>query len=202
MDWENYNKKFYIKPDDIIEQENKCFRNIIANIDIRKKKCLDIGCGSGYWIPLLLNRNAYIVGIDISFEGLRQCHNLYHSACRFILTRGEILPFPDSLFEIVMANWILQELYQYDVFTKMIDEIRRIIKPNGKLIISENVYPDKRILCESTSMGDIFENQSNTPFLRFFRDNTLSTVIDRIGFKQIIHKQTGYSFFEIYEYNP
>lgn len=202
MDWENYNKKFYIEPDDIIEQENKCFRNIIANIDIRKKKCLDIGCGSGYWIPSLSNRDACIIGTDISFEGLKQCHDLYCSVSSFVIARGEKLPFPDFSFEIVMVNWILQELYEHTVFTGVINEICRILKINGKLIVAENIYPDQRILHELTDMGDIFENQGNPPLLRFFAGNTLSTIIDRIGFKRITYKQAGYSFFEVYEYKP
>lgn len=202
MDWENYNKKFYIEPDDIIEQENKCFRNIIANIDIRKKKCLDIGCGSGYWIPSLSNRDACIIGTDISLEGLKQCYDLYRSVSSFVIAQGEKLPFPDFSFEIVMVNWILQELYEHIVFTGVINEICRILKTNGKLIVAENIYPDQRILRESTNMGDIFENQNNPPFLRFFPNNTLSAVIDKIGFNQIIYKQAGYSFFEVYEYKP
>ncbi len=203
MDWENYNKKFYIEPDNIIEQENECFRNIIANIDIRDKKCLDIGCGSGYWIPSLLNKDAHtIIGTDISLEGLKQCYDLYHPVSNFVLAQGEKLPFSDSSFEIIMVNWILQELHQHDIFASVIDEIHRILKTNGKLIVAENIYPDKRILRESTNMGDIFENQNNPPLLRFFPNNTLSAVIGKMGFNQIIYKQAGYSFFEVYEYQP
>jgi len=111
-----------------------------------------------------------------------------------------MLPFSDSLFDVIMANWLLQELYKDDVFTGLISEICRILKINGKFVIAENIYPDKRILYESTDTGDIFENQNDPPFLRFFPNNTLSKIIDKIGFKQIIYKQEGCSFFEIYEY--
>jgi len=202
MNWKDCNKKFYFEPDNIVKQENECFKNIITNIDIVKKKCLDIGCGSGYWIHELLNRKACIMGVDLSLEGLKECYAQYSPACNFVLARGEILPFPDSSFNVIIINWVLQELYKHDTFVKLISEICRTLKTNGKCIIAENIYPDKRVLCETTNIGDIFKNQGDLPLLRFFPNNTLLEIMDKVEFKRVIYKRAGYSFFEVYKYKP
>ena len=199
MNWENYDKKFYAEPNDIIEQENKCLKSIIVNANIENKRCLDIGCGSGYWISHVLRKNAHVVGVDLSFDGLKKCFALHPSDCVFVLSRGEVLPFSDSQFDVIMTNWILQEFYEHDKFIKLIDEIHRILKVNGKFIVAENIYPDKRILHESTDIGDIFESQNNPSLLRFFSNNTLLKIVDKFGFRQIVHRKAGDSFFEVYE---
>ena len=200
MNWENYDKEFYIKPNDIIKQENKCLESIIVNANIKNKRLLDIGCGSGHWISHALKENAHAVGVDLSFDGLKKCFALHLSDCVFVLSRGEVLPFSDSQFDVIMTNWILQEFYEHDKFIKLIDEIRRILKVNGKFIVAENIYPDKRILHESTDIGDIFENQNDHSLLRFFPNNTLLEVIDKFGFRRTIYRQVGDSFLEVYEY--
>jgi Methylase involved in ubiquinone/menaquinone biosynthesis len=198
MDWEEYEKTFYLEPDGILEQENNYFKHIILNLNMYNKKCLDIGCGSGYWIKLFLDRRSIVTGIDIDIKAIKQCQSQYPD-CDFIFIEEELPSFAGSSFDFIIANWIFQEIYNHKTFKKYIKEIKRILKPGGNLVIANNIYPDNRVLYESTRLGDIFGNNGNPPFLRFFSNNSLSKIFRSTNFKRNGHKVVGYSFFEIFE---
>ncbi len=90
-----------------------------------KGRILDNGCGSGILLKEL--KNAY--GCDISFDMLKaaKMKNLVNAD-------SEKLPFKDKSFDAVFCRGSLHHFHSYE---KGLKEIKRVLKKNGKLIISE-----------------------------------------------------------------
>lgn len=83
---------------------------------------LDLGCGRKPYQPFFLGRSALYLGVDVA-----------HSESVDILCDGEKLPFRDSCFS---ASLCLQVLEHIDNPMAVIDEIFRVLKPNGLLFLS------------------------------------------------------------------
>lgn len=192
MDWERYDKKYYVEPDNILQEENDCLKDIILGLDVKNKKCLDFGCGSGYWTSFLLDQGADAIGTDILL-GIDRGYP-------FAAANGIDLPFADLSFDVILASWVFQEIYVHSIFKNSVKEIYRVLKNSGNLVIVENIYPDKRVLCESSELGDIFKNNGEPPLLRFFPDNSALRIMENIKLKRVGNKLAGYSFFEIYRH--
>jgi ubiquinone/menaquinone biosynthesis C-methylase UbiE len=94
---------------------------------------LDFGCGRGYITYEIAKKAKKTIGIDISPILTSQ----YIPAdmmdkLEFIVCQGENLPFNDNSFDTVLASEILPMIDNHDLF---MNEISRVLKTNGKLVI-------------------------------------------------------------------
>lgn len=198
MDWNNYSKKFYDKPDQILELENGCLARLINESQPRGKNCLDLGCGLGHWTNIMYKSGGKVIGVDTSWDAIKQCQAQLPNA-NFIYLDQVILPFPDSAFELILISWVLQEISNESDFSTFLSEAKRVLSTEGSLIISENVYPDARKLLQRLPQGHIFANKNGHPSkLRFFFNNSFVGIMKNYELSLIKRKMIGHSFFEIY----
>ena len=101
-------------------------------------KVIDIGCGSGLFLPIVARRCRKLVGVDISPEFIQDSRETID---RFELTnthvclaKSEELPFPDGEFDVILMVDAIHHIYH---LAETISEMKRVLKPNGKLIIFE-----------------------------------------------------------------
>lgn len=101
------------------------------------KKVLDMGCGTGKQLSFLPN-NLSAFGVDISLPMLAQAGKNAREKC----LRGDVasLPFPDQSFDLVYSQFALHEK-DLLVVNIALSEARRILKPNGYLIIVDFANP-------------------------------------------------------------
>jgi ubiquinone/menaquinone biosynthesis C-methylase UbiE len=106
---------------------------------------LDLGAGIGTYYSRLLAMvpNATYHAIDISHKMLKN-----HPAPSDFLTLSNAmyLPYSDDSFDVVMANHMLYHVSNIDAALK---EIRRVLKPNGKVLIATNsihTMPELQVL--------------------------------------------------------
>lgn len=94
---------------------------------------LDLGCGPGTYAETLARvvPGASYYGLDFS-SGMLAKHPLSNS---IVQADGQVLPFADHTFDIVMANHVL---YHLPDIQRAIEEIRRVLKPEGLLIAATN----------------------------------------------------------------
>lgn len=97
---------------------------------------LDIACGTGEFERLLLDKNPTqrITGVDISEKMLDIAREKYrvYSNVEFHQTSANSLPFANHTFDIaVCAN----AFHYFEQPLVALSEIKRVLKPNGKLII-------------------------------------------------------------------
>lgn len=95
---------------------------------------LDIGCGRGKHYSQLIDRAPDIryFALDLSPYML-----LNHPARSDRLSLGDArrLPYADDSFDVVMANHVL---YHLDNIDGGLDEIKRVLKPGGKVLATTN----------------------------------------------------------------
>jgi ubiquinone/menaquinone biosynthesis C-methylase UbiE len=104
--------------------------------DVAGRRILDAGCGSGPLVAALRDRGAIVTGIDKSAGMLEQARRrLGDNADLQVAELGSPLPFPDGEFDDVTASLVLHYLQDWG---PALDELRRVLKPSGRLIVSVN----------------------------------------------------------------
>jgi len=119
-------------------------------------KVLDFGCGSGYMTYQIAYRGATAYGIDIINMDNYCIPNDLRGKLTFISSRGEITPFEEKFFDVILLSEVITTIPEPQ---KFIAEIKRIIKPTGRLVIVQPL--DRRGIRED------YEN--NSVFIRFMQ---------------------------------
>jgi len=104
--------------------------------DAAGRRILDAGCGSGPLFAALRDRGAIVTGIDKSAGMLAQARRrLGDDADLQVAELGRPLLFPDDTFDDVTASLVLHYLEDWG---QALAELRRVLKPGGRLIVSVN----------------------------------------------------------------
>ena len=102
--------------------------------DVAGRRILDAGCGSGPLFAALRDRGAIVTGFDSSTGMLDQARRrLGDGADLRVADLGRPLPFPDGAFDDVIASLVLHYLEDW---TAPLAELRRVLRPGGRLIAS------------------------------------------------------------------
>ncbi|MCS7232102.1 MAG: methyltransferase domain-containing protein [Elusimicrobiota bacterium] len=96
-------------------------------------KVLDVACGTAENAELIIQKAIYY-GIDIPDIALRIAQQKYSSFKKVFFTKGdaENLPYPDNFFDVVLSTYSLEH---FTSPKKVIDEMIRVCKLNGKIIL-------------------------------------------------------------------
>ncbi|NNE33878.1 MAG: class I SAM-dependent methyltransferase [Rhodothermales bacterium] len=105
---------------------------------------LDIGCGGGRTLEHLASLASLgkVVGIDYSEESVavarKRNHKLIASG-RVEVLHGAVssMPFPDESFDSITA---VETYYFWPDIAADLAEVRRVMKPNGQLVIIAGMY--------------------------------------------------------------
>ena len=100
--------------------------------DNRSWKILDLGCGTGQYLPLL-SRQGKVVGLDRATEALSLIAR--NGSLNPVLVRGDAqrLPFRSRSFDLVWASSILEHLPEDGAG---LQEAVRVLKTEGRMVIS------------------------------------------------------------------
>lgn len=102
--------------------------------DVAGRRILDAGCGSGPLSAALRDRGAIVTGLDSSAGMLELARRrLGDDADLHLADLGRPLPFPDGAFDDVIASLVLHYLEDW---AAPLAELRRILRPGGRLIAS------------------------------------------------------------------
>ncbi|MFC8226314.1 class I SAM-dependent methyltransferase [Streptomyces sp. NPDC057287] len=102
--------------------------------DVTGRRILDAGCGSGSLFAALLDRGAIVSGFDASGRMLELARQRFGDGADLqVADLGSPLPYPDDAFDDVVASLVLHYLEDWG---PALAELRRILKPGGRLIAS------------------------------------------------------------------
>jgi len=111
--------------------------------DIKRVKftsLLDAGCGTAPMLSLLtrLYPDNKFTGLDITEAMIGKANEKQLRNTRFVVGDCEEMPFRDNSFDIVINSQCLHHLPQPQLF---FNEVRRVLKPGGHLILRDMTAP-------------------------------------------------------------
>lgn len=105
-------------------------------LDVRRRRCLDFGCGVGRLTQALVEHFEHCDGVDISAEMVRQAQalNPYPDRCTFHVNDGPDLSlFEDKSFDLVYSDIVLQHIPP-DLAEGYVREFVRLLDDGGVAI--------------------------------------------------------------------
>lgn len=109
---------------------------ILKNRYRPKDKILDVGCGNGRNLKWFYNADFEIHGTDINSDSVSHCKELYpQQKDNFILATAEKMPYNKNSFDHIICNAVLHFADDLNHFLKMFEELLRILKSGGSLLI-------------------------------------------------------------------
>jgi SAM-dependent methyltransferase len=97
------------------------------------QSALEVGTGVGAFSQMLKGRIARYAGVEIDPEACRQAGLRIGNADLIKQGDAHEIPFESSSFDVVVCFEVLEHLKD---FRKALGEIRRVLRPSGKLIAS------------------------------------------------------------------
>jgi len=100
-------------------------------IEDKPGNVLDIGCSTGDISSFLVAKRIKVFGLDFVFDKLLKARRKRLDIIMGDISKG--LPIKNDTLDCVLAGEIIEHVIDTDYF---LDEIRRILKKNGSLVIS------------------------------------------------------------------
>lgn len=119
-------------------------------------RALDYGCGAGQIVSMLRARGVNASGCDVFYEGGDYSRMVEPGLLDTVIRRMEpdgMIPFPDSSFDVVVNNQVLEHVEDLD---RALSEIARVLKPGGRVL---SLFPDR---------GVWREGHCGIPFVHWF----------------------------------
>jgi len=101
--------------------------------DLKEKKVLDVGAGTGRLAMRLSRLGAKVVALDISSEMLGVLKMKSQNLIDTVEGDAENLPFVDENFDVVISAFHIVHLKNLKRF---FDEAYRVLKPGGKFLVT------------------------------------------------------------------
>jgi SAM-dependent methyltransferase len=127
-------------------------RYCVALPAVSGKRVLDAACGEGYGSWLLAGVAAGVVGVDIDDAAIAHAASRYaaRSNLRFVPGSCDALPLDDASVDRVISFETIEHLSNQ---MAMLDEFRRVLVPDGALILSS---PNKPIYSGESGNENLF----------------------------------------------
>lgn len=145
---------------------------------IKGKKVLDIACGEGYGSNLLAEYAEQVTGVDISEEAIFHAAIAYKKEnLRF--KHGSVLniPFNEETFDVVVCFETLEHVSNHQ---KMISELKRVLRPEGILIIST---PEKSFYSDQPNYSNPFHEKE------LYKDEFIELIKSEFEFHQLLYQK-------------
>lgn len=104
------------------------------------QSALDLGCGTGEMLKLILQEDAgkELYGIDLSEKMLHVAKSKLPEQVKLLLGDSEALPFSDNTFDVVYCN---DSFHHYPSPMNVLREVQRVLKPGGTFLMGDCWQP-------------------------------------------------------------
>jgi SAM-dependent methyltransferase len=152
------------------------------------QRVLDAGCGSGELVGLALLRGCEVAGTDLAPGMIELCRATNQlERATFHEASTEELPFPDASFDIVISS---MSIHFCDDVDKAFRELRRVVKPGGRIGISAPKSRSLNVLQVFELAAEMVPEQARDMELpmMFAGDGVLAARFRELGFLDIAER--------------
>ena len=166
-------------------------RYLLARDWCRGKDVLDIACGEGYGTALLAQTARRVIGIDIDIATVVHAAAQYaRPNLRYIAGDARGIPLAAASVDIVVSFETLEHFSEQEAF---LAEIRRIMRPDGVLVIStpdSDVYSPVGGAANTYHLRELSREEFGRLLSRQFRHVTVSAQRALVG-SAIVPRDAG-----------
>lgn len=102
--------------------------------DVKGRKLLDVGCGSGYFSRAMAERGAQVTGVDLSPRMIEHAIEAGGAATYEVLDAARIdTRFPAESFDMATACLAIQDMPEP---ARVLRAIHKVLRPGGRLVSS------------------------------------------------------------------
>lgn len=147
--------------------------------DISYHSALDLGCGTGEMLKMILDRSArkILTGIDLSEKMLEVAKGKLKDKVKLVLADSEHLPFPDETFDVVYCN---DSFHHYPNPENVLAEVKRVLKPGGIFLMGDCWQP-----CIGRVIMNFYMKHSKGGDVKIYSERELRSMLE----KYFIHVQ-------------
>jgi ubiquinone/menaquinone biosynthesis C-methylase UbiE len=151
-------------------------RYAIAMEKCKGKNVLDIASGEGYGSNLLAGIASKVTGVDIDAETVKVANEKYaanRNNLEFIQGSADKIPAGTGLFDVAVS---FETIEHHDKHKEMMQEIKRILKPGGLLIISSPdklFYSDKPGTTNPFHVKELYKDEFKSLLAGYFKNVSL-----------------------------
>ncbi len=149
---------------------------------------LDVGCGNG---RNMLDKRYNFIGIDNCDKFIEMCRNKKLNVIKSDMTA---LPFEDNIFDAIISIASFHHLSSVDRRVKCLCELKRILKPNGKMLLSvwsynqthnkklNFVYGDNYVPWKDCTFGamELLKDRGMQTSLNIFNKKELQELLEKV----------------------
>lgn len=171
--------------------ETIIYKNPRNNYEIMLKKLdlvegssiLDVGCGTGGMLKLITDKyqNIKAYGIDLSDEMIKIARKKLSNDVKLSVGDSECLPFLDNNFDVIIC---MESFHHYPNPSSVLQEFKRVLKPNGILLICDmwRIFPIRNIM-------SFFMKFLNTGDVKIYSKKEIIDFINNAGFINVEYEQ-------------
>ena len=117
------------------EEQTAKIEAALEQVKVDAGMILDVGCGTGILFNYVADKARMTVGLDFSKETLlvakERAKN--HASVHLVRADADNVPLRDKVFDRVFAMTLIQNTPKPN---KTLDEIRRVVKDNGLIVVT------------------------------------------------------------------
>lgn len=157
---------------------------VLQMLDARPgEKILDVGCGLGYNLLKIKDSGAELHGIDIAADSLEYVAE--HITPHVKEASCEQIPYPDDFFDSLLFCEVIEHL---DDEGPTLQEIKRVLKPGGKLIVTTPALEGCRSRSKLKMLGHHHGGERHARDGYYMHE--LTSLLEQHGF-QVTEKKIG-----------
>lgn len=149
------------------------------------KTLLDVGCGDGTFLSMVLNKfEVEVSGIDISPGMIEKGKELLDGRADLKVGDSEHLPWNDMSFDVVTCS---ASFHHYPGPELVLKEMKRVLRPGGILMIADPFISNELL----RFFANILTKFSKSGDVRIYSQKEIRAFLEKCGFTLVKWKTEG-----------